>query len=229
MYSDRRDPSSTYREGPGSTLLLTHGTRKTSELGDWSWTGWLVGVNNRNIEICIESTTLLPWRVITPLVCCGHPPPAPPPSSCSPRSSAGSSCLYLQSGEFHLWGHISRRSSPRVRPPLHLAPCLWLQYGTHGRHGNMFKQEKTLTMVLKLNLTKYILAHQGALQLITPVPALLYPWHIPLKYSSFNFSQWNCASSTSGQVIIWGDFSQTLRVRNNIRDVDANIWKHKTV
>jgi len=53
----------------------------------------------------------------------------------------------------------------------------------------MFKQEKTLTMVLKLNLTKYILAHQGALQLITPVPALLDPWHIPLKYSSFNFSQ----------------------------------------
>ena len=27
-----------------------------------------------------------------------------------------------------------------------------------------------------------ILAHQGSLRLTTSVPALLYPWHIPLKY-----------------------------------------------
>ena len=30
------------------------------------------------------------------------------------------------------------------------------------------------------------LARQGSLQLITLVPALLYPWHIPVKNSSFN-------------------------------------------
>ena len=46
-----------------------------------------------------------------------------------------------------------------------------------------------------------ILARQGSLRLI--ISALIYPWHIPIKNSSFNVSQWN-------QLVIYGDFSHTL-------------------
>ena len=40
-------------------------------------------------------------------------------------------------------------------------------------------------------IVAHVLAHQGSLWLMTSVPALLYPWRIHFKNSSFNVSQWD--------------------------------------
>ena len=56
---------------------------------------------------------------------------------------------------------------------------------------------------VKSNSVESILVWQGSWWLIMSVPALLYPWHITFKNSTFNFSQWNrpWGNHPSGHVI----------------------------
>ena len=51
-----------------------------------------------------------------------------------------------------------------------------------------------------------ILIHQGALWLITSVPAYSTLWHIPLQNSSVNLGQWNCSRRVWLPPVIWHNF-----------------------